>query len=174
MSALGLLFAVVFGVLEFLAASASISPTEVDGKTAHSTVTDLTIHLCSSTDLVSSSTPDSGRWHRLEKDLYLHTSQESAWLHIASVEEKDLSNDDLVVLDIKVSEQRPVIGSKDAWESRSGSIWILRTKYTNSSHQPVTGVNVLFGADAVDPNPVAPAAQRSDKGAGSETKCTTW
>lgn len=46
---------------------------------------------------------------------------------------------------------------KDAeeWESRPGGIWILRSSKRNGfdSDKVVTAVDMLFGADAVDPRP---------------------
>ena len=158
MLALSFLYAMGFGVLKSLASwqsttSASTRPTATDAKLAYSVVTDLTIHFCSSTDLITSSKPESGRWHRLDKDLYLYSSQQSAWLQMALAKEEDLCSDDAVVTDIIISEHSPTVGSKDSWERRPGGIWLFKSNYTASSQRAVTGVDVLFGADAVEPRP---------------------
>ena len=157
MPALSFLSALVIGALEYLAVwpsttSSTNSPT-MNREVANTIVTDLTIQFCSSIDVTSNNASDSGRWHRLEKDLYLHTDQQSAWLYIGQAKEKDLSTSDLVVTDIKISEERPIAGSKASWEPRPGGIWLSRSNYTNASQRAVTDVDVLFGADAVEPRP---------------------
>ncbi len=119
---------------------------------ARAVVTDLTISFCSPTDSPSVCALDPQRWHRIEKELYLHTAQQSAWLHVAQAREKELTADDLVVTDIRVGELHPSIGS-GSWKSRPGGIWVLRSNYNGDCRQTVTGVDVLFGVDAVDPRP---------------------
>ena len=116
----------------------------------HLVVTDVTIKFCSTTDPPPTCTSDPLRWHRIEKDLYLHAAQQSAWLHITRMDEKELTAKDLVVTDIRVGELRP---PNPSWESRPAGMWLLRSQYTGDSYQVVTGVDVLFGADAVDPRP---------------------
>ncbi len=158
MPALSFVSTVVLGVLESLRvwpsqALTPATPITMNRDFAYSAVTDLTVSFCSPTDVTSSCAPDWGEWHRLEKDLYLHASHQSAWLHIALAKEDDLSTDDLVVMDIKISEHRPTGDSKDPWESRPGGIWVLRSKYSKGSQQAVTGIDVLFGTDAVEPRP---------------------
>ncbi|ERF72513.1 hypothetical protein EPUS_09040 [Endocarpon pusillum Z07020] len=120
---------------------------------ARSVVTDLTISFWSPTDNPSTCALDQQRWHRIEKELFLHTAQQSAWLHIAQAKEKELTTDNFVVTDIRVGKLHPSIGSDNSWKSRPGGIWVLRSKYTGECHQTVTGVDVLFGVDAVDPRP---------------------
>ncbi|KAF8859351.1 Metallo-dependent phosphatase [Acephala macrosclerotiorum] len=126
-----------------------------DNDSAHTVVTDLTVSFCSPSDPPSTCARDLDprNWHRIEKELYLHTAQQSAWLHIGQAKEKELTADDLVVTNIRVGELHPSAGSDNSWESRPGGIWVLRSKYTGNSHQAVTGVDVLFGVDAVDPRP---------------------
>lgn len=127
------------------------------GSTNGYLVTDLTVSFCSPTDTLFSLTLDPPRWLRVEKDLYLHTSQQTAWLQIAQAREEELAEDDLVVMDIRVSEDDPstVSGSdkENAWERRAGGIWVLRSPKMGSSHRTITAVDVLFGIDAVDPRP---------------------
>lgn len=158
MPALSFVSTVVLRILEIFRAWPSQaltdgSPITMNREFAHSVVTDLTVSFCSPTNVTSSCAPDSRQWRRLEKDLYLHASQQSAWLYIAFAEEHDLSTNDLVVTDIKISEPRPTVGSKDSWESRPGGIWVSKSRYSKGSQQAVTGIDVLFGADAVDPRP---------------------
>lgn len=92
-------------------------------------------------------------WHRVEKDIYLHTSQQSAWLYIALANEEDLGAEDLLVIDIRVGEQPSDLTLGRSWESRSSGIWVLRSKSSGKIDQAVTGVDVLFGVDAVEPRP---------------------
>ncbi|KAI0130132.1 Metallo-dependent phosphatase-like protein [Xylariales sp. AK1849] len=116
-------------------------------------VTDLTITFCSSTDSASTRVLDSQKWHRIEKELYLHTAQQSAWVRIAQAKEEELTTDHLVITDIRVGEPHARAGSDNSWKRRPGGIWVLRSNYTGDGHQAVTGVDVLFGVDAVDPRP---------------------
>ncbi|KIN03456.1 hypothetical protein OIDMADRAFT_102029 [Oidiodendron maius Zn] len=92
-----------------------------------------------------------------EKDLYLHTAQQTAWLQIEQTREEHLTADDLVVTEIRVGELHPDAGAGsdevNSWERRPGGIWVLRSPYTGDRHQAVTAVDVLFGVDAVDPRP---------------------
>lgn len=164
MPTLSSLYAVAFGALQSLAAwplppLTTTHFTTMGGQTGHSIVTDLTVKFCSSTEPILISAKSLVRWHRLEKDLLLHTSQQSAWLHLALAEEKDLSSDDLVVTEIKISEQRPLDNPQGSWEFRPGGIWLFRSNYTNSNQRTVTDVDVLFGADAVEPRPQWTLAQ---------------
>ncbi|XXG94354.1 hypothetical protein Hte_000608 [Hypoxylon texense] len=119
----------------------------------HTVITDLTISFCFPIDPPSISALDPRKWHRIEKELYLHTARQTAWLHVTQAKEEDLTADDLVLTDIKVSELRPSTGSDNSWESRFAGIWVLRSNYTNSIRQAITAVDVLFGVDAVEPRP---------------------
>ncbi|KAK4068500.1 hypothetical protein Purlil1_13796 [Purpureocillium lilacinum] len=120
----------------------------------HPVVTDLTI--CIFSPIVSPPTcePDPRIWHRIEKELYLHTSQQNAWLYVALAREEELAAEDLlVVMDIRVGDRPPSPNSDHSWERRPGGIWLLRDKYSGMIGQAVTEVDVLFGTDAVDPRP---------------------
>jgi hypothetical protein len=161
--------AVVLGALEVLgvsssspakmATSSNFSKIEVGSANAHPVVTDLTVSFCSPTDPLSTCALGSSRWLRIEKDLYLHTAQQTAWLQIAQAREEDLTADDLVVTEIRVGELHPSadagsgLDKENSWERRPGGIWVLRSPYTADNHQAMTAVDVLFGVDAVDPRP---------------------
>ncbi|KAF2726849.1 Metallo-dependent phosphatase [Polyplosphaeria fusca] len=120
---------------------------------AHPVVTDLTICVFSPTVSPSTCELDSRIWHRIEKELYLHTSQQSAWLYVALANEEELTAEDLLVMDIKVGESPHNPSFDHSWESRPGGIWVLRSKFSGEIDRAVTEVDVLFGTDAVDPRP---------------------
>ncbi|KAK2594892.1 hypothetical protein QQS21_007391 [Conoideocrella luteorostrata] len=116
-------------------------------------VTDLTISASSPTDPFSSNTLEPRKWHCVDKELYLHTGRERAWLYIAVAEKKDLTASDLVISDIRVGEYDPSAGSDPTWDMRPGGVWVLKRNCTDDIESLVTGVDVLFGTDAVDPRP---------------------
>ena len=116
-------------------------------------VTDLTVRIFSATVSPPTCELDPRIWHRIEKDLYLYTSQQSAWLYVAIANEAELTAEDLLVTDIRVGEPPPNPSSGYSWESRPGGIWVLKSKCSGRIGQAVTEVDVLFGADAVDPRP---------------------
>lgn len=123
---------------------------------ADSIITDLMIRFSSPNNSLPASELDSSPWHRIEKDLYLHSAPQSAWLHIAHAKEDELTSGDLLVVDIKVGETAPDSSPRSLWERRLGGIWVLRSKYTGDPQQlqqAVTAVDILFGEDAVDPRP---------------------
>ncbi|KAI0175810.1 hypothetical protein GGR52DRAFT_538265 [Hypoxylon sp. FL1284] len=117
----------------------------------HTVITDLTVSFCPLNDSTCDLNP--ARWHRIEKDLYLHSDQRVAWLYVAQTQENQLTGDHQVVTDIRVGELQPSTGSDHSWESRPAGIWMLRSNYTGNSHKTVTAVDILFGADAVEPRP---------------------
>lgn len=116
-------------------------------------VTDLDLSFGAETNVLSSRASRVGRWRRINKELYLHMADSTAWLHIAEATENELTIGDLVVTDIEVGDHCPSDSSETSWESRPGGIWLLRSNYTGESHRVVMSVNVLFGVDAVDPRP---------------------
>ncbi|KAI5241616.1 Metallo-dependent phosphatase [Aureobasidium subglaciale] len=120
---------------------------------AHPVVTDLTVCFFSLEGIPFTCVPDPQTWHRIEKELYLYTSQQTAWLYVALANEDDFSAEDLFVADIGVGEAPPNSSSSSQWESRPGGIWVLRRKFSAKNDRPVTEVDVLFGPDAVDPRP---------------------
>ena len=118
-----------------------------------SVVTDLTIGFCPRTDSPFICSLDPQTWRHIEKELYSHMAQRNAWLHLAQKKEKDLAPGDQVITDIKIGKPHDGLNSNTSWESRPGGIWVLRNKYTAAGGYAVTGVDVLFGTDAVDPRP---------------------
>jgi hypothetical protein len=164
MSALLALLPIILCTLELLGVSffkfprlfpskmaTSSDPVTVDLNNAGTVITDLTLCFCSPTETRSSCALDSRIWYRIEKDLYLHTAQQSAWLHVAQAKETELTADDVLVMDVRVGEPHPSADSDNSWESRPGGIWVLSIIYTGNIRQAVTELDVLFGVDAVDP-----------------------
>jgi hypothetical protein len=97
-------------------------------------------------------------WHRIEKDLYLGSGWvSSAYVHVKRKKEEELLADDKIVMDISVGRLDPSDGLKgeadERWEKRPGGLWLKRTPKLrqSDSDSAVTAVDVLFGADAVDP-----------------------
>ncbi|KAM0714514.1 hypothetical protein Q7P37_009809 [Cladosporium fusiforme] len=117
---------------------------------ARSVVTDLTVCFIPRGAAVSTCALDSRKWHRIKKELYLHTSEQSAWLYVALADEKDIKAEDLLVMDIRVGKQPP--SASGPWEGRPCGIWLLRSLSVNIE-RAVTDIDVLFGQDAVDPRP---------------------
>lgn len=86
-------------------------------------------------------------------------------MHVQRMREEELGENDKVVLDLRIGGVDPsledVVGvagkdRKEAahkWESRPGNIWIKRSGHLKEfdNKNAVTGVDVLFGPDAVDP-----------------------
>ncbi|KAI1370103.1 Metallo-dependent phosphatase-like protein [Hypoxylon crocopeplum] len=133
--------------------TASLCTPHTTAVVLHPVVTDLTVSVFSPTVSPSTCESDPRIWHRIEKELYLYTSHQSAWLYVALANEEKLTAEDLLVIDIMVGEppSNPSLGH--IWESRPGGIWLLRSKFSGMIGQAVTEVDVLFGIDAVDPRP---------------------
>ncbi|KAF2770030.1 Metallo-dependent phosphatase [Teratosphaeria nubilosa] len=134
----------------------SFSPTHHAG----SVITDITLSFCSSANPFSTCRLDPDKWHRIEKDLYLQTGWvKSAWLHVQRKKEEELLAEDKVVVGVRVGRLDPGVGEAgqagERWESRPGGIWLLRSnkRHDSDSEKAITAVDVLFGADAVDPRP---------------------
>ena len=94
----------------------------------------------------------------MEKDLYLSRGWLShAYIHIERKREEELADADRVIIDVRVGRLDPATSEKDQgaerWESRPGGIWLKRTskRHASDSVKAVTAVDVLFGADAVEP-----------------------
>lgn len=120
-------------------------------------ITDITLATCSTLNILSSCKLDPGKWHRIEKDLYLSRGWLThAFVHIERKREAELTVRDRVILDVRVGSLDPVLSDKDQgaerWESRPGGIWLKRTaKHRESdSLKAVTAVDILFGSDAVE------------------------
>ena len=121
-------------------------------------ITDITVKTCSRLNPLSACKLDPQHWHRVEKDLYLNTGWLSAaYLHVQRKKEEELSQEDRVVLDVRIGRLDPAVGEKDhgdeRWESRPAGLWILRSakQHSSDSARAVTAVDVLFGPDAVEP-----------------------
>ena len=78
-------------------------------------------------------------------------------MHIKRKKEEELLADDKVIVDVKVGRLDPSTTDKgegdERWESRPAGLWLKRSakRHASDSHQAITSVDVLFGADAVDP-----------------------
>ena len=121
-------------------------------------ITDITVATCSTLNLLSSCKLDAQKWSRVEKDLYLSRGWLShAFVNIQRKRESELTENDKVILDVRISKLDPATSEKnqgtERWESRPGGIWLKRTaKHRESdSHQAVTAVDILFGSDSVEP-----------------------
>jgi hypothetical protein len=125
-SAVVVLLAVMLHALEFFGVlpskTATSSTPHTTAVVAHPVVTDLTVCIFSPTVSPSTCELDPRIWHRIEKELYLYTSQQSAWLYVALANEQQLAAEDLLVIDIRVGEPPPNPGSGHPWESRPGGI----------------------------------------------------
>lgn len=120
-------------------------------------IVDVTVASCSSVNLLSNCKLDPIVWHRVEKDLHLgHGWISSAYIHVKWKKEEDLLAEDKVVVDVNVGNLEPPADEKnegEKWESRPGGIWLKRSGKAgeSDSKRAVTSIDVLFGADAVDP-----------------------
>lgn len=77
----------------------------------------------------------------------------SAFVFIERKKEEELVEGDRIVTDVAVSLMDPTtVEGSEKWEKRSAGVWIKRgDKKQSDSHEAVTGIDVLFGPDAVDP-----------------------
>jgi hypothetical protein len=119
-------------------------------------VTDITVHTCR---LGSCKLP-TDKWHRIEKDLYLKSGWVTkSFVHISRKSEEELTGEDKVIVDVRVGRLDPSANEKgdaaEKWESRPAGIWLKRSsrRHASDGHRAVTSVDVLFGADAVEPRP---------------------
>ena len=123
-------------------------------------ITDITLTTCSSLNPLSSCKLDSEGWHRLEKDLYLNKGWVTkAYVHIKRKREEELAEAEKVLVDVRVGRLDPSTGEKnqgnERWESRPGGIWLKHSssRHASDSQNTITAVDILFGADAVEPRP---------------------
>lgn len=167
----------VFLIIIFIDKQFRVLPNSIHGHlpTHHPgfVVTDVTIVTCSSINLFSSCTLDPSVWSRVDKDLYLdNTWTSAAYVHFQRKREEELLETDKVVIDLRISRFNPglldsktknprgsapnaIDSTEDDWEARPGGIWLRRSSepHVSDSKQALTSVDVLFGADAVDPRP---------------------
>jgi hypothetical protein len=170
-----------FIVIFFLDRNFRVLPNSIHGylPSHHSgtVVTDIQLTKCSSINLFSSCKLDPTVWHRIDKDLYLRRGLfSSAYLHIQRKREEELTPEDKVVIDVSVGRLNPEVmaakssghnlardapengdhgGGEEKWESRDGGLWIKRSnkRGVSDSKSAVTGIDVLFGDDAVEARP---------------------
>ncbi|OJD36941.1 calcineurin-like phosphoesterase [Diplodia corticola] len=123
-------------------------------------ITDIHVQTCSSLNPLSSCKLDPDKWHRIEKDLYLGSGWfNKAYVHVKRKREEELNQDDRVVLDVRVGRLDPSMGEKGQetakWESRPAGVWLLRSskRHDSDSDKVITAIDILFGADAVEPRP---------------------
>lgn len=118
---------------------------------------------------------DPEHWNRIEKDLYLKEGWFSkAYVHMKRKREEELKEEDKVIIDVRSGKLDPSIGeksqTKEKWESRPAGIWLKRSskRHSSDSKRAITAVDVLFGADAVEPRPgwelVGPGSLLLDSG----------
>jgi hypothetical protein len=123
-------------------------------------ITDITVQTCSTINPLSKCMLDQKKWHRIEKDLYLGSGWVTrAYVHVRRKREEELKTDDKVVVDVRTGKLDPSVGEKsqasERWESRPAGVWIKRSlkRHASDSKKAVTAVDLLFGADAVEPRP---------------------
>ncbi|KAH8888840.1 calcineurin-like phosphoesterase [Thozetella sp. PMI_491] len=120
-------------------------------------ITDITVTQCSSLNLFSSCALDPEVWHRIDKDLFLGLSRfSSGYIYLRRKKEEDLTAEDRVVMDVYAGRLDPSTTEKgssgEKWESRPAGLWVKRSskRHASDSKKAVTGVDVLFGEDAVE------------------------
>lgn len=123
-------------------------------------ITDVTLATCSSLNILSSCKLDAAKWHRVDKDLYLSSTWVShAYIHVQRKKESELTDEDKVIIDVRISRLDPMTSEKDQgherWEQRPGGIWLKRTstRHASDSQKAITAADILFGADAVEARP---------------------
>ena len=123
-------------------------------------ITDITVQTCSTINPLSKCMLDQKKWHRIEKDLHLGSGWVTkSYVHIKRKREEELKTEDKVIIDVRTGKLDPSVGEKaqasEKWESRPAGIWIKRSlkRHASDSKKAVTAVDILFGADAVEPRP---------------------
>ncbi|QUC21699.1 uncharacterized protein UV8b_05942 [Ustilaginoidea virens] len=152
-----------FAVISFLDRNYRVLPNAIHGyMPTHYpglVITDITLVTCSTLNPFSSCELDSDVWHRVDKELYLGRAwTTTAYLYISRKHEKELTSEDMVVMDVSVGRLNPAeanqgkaVKNDQPWESRPGGLWIKRADSRRSSDaSAVTDIDVLFGDDAVE------------------------
>ncbi|KAF2000232.1 phosphoesteras-like protein [Amniculicola lignicola CBS 123094] len=161
---LGILTLVVFFLVFFLDNRYRVLPQSIhshlplhhDGLV----IADITVKTCSALNPLSACMLDQTKWHRVEKDLYLGKGWVSkAFVHIQRKKEEELTDDDKVIVDVRIGKLDPAVQDKAEanakWESRPAGLWLKRSskRHASDSKSTITAVDVLFGADAAEPRP---------------------
>lgn len=82
-----------------------------------------------------------------------------AYVHIRRRKEEELKPEEKVIVDMRIGRLDPSMAEKteaaEKWESRPSGVWIKRStkRHDSDGQKAITGVDVLFGADAVEPRP---------------------
>lgn len=159
------IFVIILGliIVYFLDSRFRVLPTSIHNHlpTHHPGIvlTDLTVTTCSKLTIFAGCKLDPNTWQRVEKDLYLGRDWFStAYVHIQGKKEEELLPEDKVIIDITTGRLDPSFAIKDGdegteWERRPMGVWLKRSsqRHVSDSSQAITAVDVLFGADAVDP-----------------------
>ncbi len=117
---------------------------------AHSVVTNLIVCIFSSTISSFICKLNPRTWHRVKKDLYQYTSQQSAWLYVTLANEKELVAENMLDMNIRVDESSFNSSSNHSWESRSFEIRVQRSKFSDKIDLTVTEMNVLCDVNVVN------------------------
>ena len=180
---LGLLVSVVLFLVFFLDSRYRVLPQAIHNHLPlhHEglVITDITVQTCSSLNPLAKCQLDPEKWHRVDKDLYLGAAWVSkAYVHIRRKKEEELTDEDSVIVDVRTGKTEPAAGDKsqasEKWESRPAGVWIKRSakRHASDSKRSVTAVDILFGADAVEPRPgweiVQSGALRLDTGSDNK------
>lgn len=117
-------------------------------------ITDVAIGFNALNSPLIRSSDASHQWCRIQKDLFLHRGQQKSWLYIQQAFIDGLNHDDLVVTNVHVGEHPSTSDiSQRCWEFRPGGIWLQRSKFDGNYSGTLTGLDVLYGDDTVDPRP---------------------
>ena len=135
-----------FEILLFKAATSFIFHITI--VVAHSVVTNLIVCIFSSTVPSFICEPNPRIWHRVEKKLYLYTSQQRTWLYITLANKKKPVTEDLIIMNIRVGELN--LSSDHSWKSRPDGIWMLKSKFSDKIDQTVTKINVFSDVNVID------------------------
>lgn len=111
-------------------------------------ITDITIAKCFTMDILC----DIGPWHRIDKDLYLSRLWfTKAYVFVRGRRHADITTKELVVKDIYVGNSIPETIFDEQWEPRPAGLWVKRSTHDlGTPDDIVSGVDVLFGPDAVE------------------------
>jgi len=119
-------------------------------------VTDITFVTCSKVSVLSGITgcaiePNTG-WYSNGKDVFLGEDWiRHGFVQVKRIKEDMLATNEKVVVDVRIGRIPPSTSSKsESWEARPGGIWLL---FGKPSDQAISGVDVLFGHDALEPRP---------------------